>query len=101
RQIRLTLKHFGRRDPVRPFRFTLNRLYAGPGEAFTANTDSVTDGLAATNDVIEIGVRRINNDRARRFARRIIDDVTVQACGNVSGCLDFVGRLRLARGLAE
>src|SRR6202007_2914279 len=78
RQIWLTLKHFSRWDPVRPFRLAFDRLHAGPGETFAADTDAIADGLAPAEDVIEIRVRRIDHDGAGRFARRIIDKAAMQ-----------------------
>ena len=101
RQIGLALNHFGGRKPVRPFRFALDCLYPGPGKTFAADSNSITDGLAATEHEVEIGIRGVDYDRAGRFTRRIIYDVTVQPCRNLIGCLGVIGDVRLPRCLSE
>src|SRR5262245_10818221 len=58
RQIRLSGEHFRRRIPIRPFGLALDRPHSGPGEAFAADADAVTDRLAATDHVIEIPERQ-------------------------------------------
>ena len=44
------------------------------------DADAIADRLAVAEREIEIGVRRIDDDRARRFARRIIDELLLQVC---------------------
>ena len=68
RQIRLARDHLRRRMPVRPFLLAGDGLRAGPGEAFAADADAVADRAAVAEHVIEIGVGRIDHDRARRLA---------------------------------
>ena len=81
RKIRPALQHLCRRNPVGPFRLALDRLYAGPGETFAPDANPIADRFAATEHVVEIGVGRIDNDRARRFARRISHNITVSRAG--------------------
>src|SRR5262245_13380443 len=78
-QIRLSSKHFRRRIPVRPFGLALNRPHSGPGEAFATDADAVTDRLAATEHVVEISVRRIDNDGTRCLAAAVADDLALQS----------------------
>src|SRR5438105_4555240 len=68
RQIRLTRDHFRRRIPVRPFCLPADGLHAGPGEAFAANADAITNGPALAEHVIERGVAGVDDDSAGRFA---------------------------------
>ena len=67
RQIRLTLDHLGRRMPIRPLGLARDLLHAGPGEAVAADADAVADRAPVAQHVIEIGVRRIDDQRSRRF----------------------------------
>src|SRR5262245_2070295 len=78
RQIRLSRKHLSRRIPIRPFRLAFNRPHAGPGEAFASDADAVTDRLAAGEHVIEICVRRIDDDGTGCLAAAVADDLTLQ-----------------------
>ena len=66
-----------------------DRLHAGPGEAFAADADAVADRLAVAEHVVEIGVRRIDDDGAGRLAGRIVDDLAPQPRGQLErvGCL--------------
>jgi len=86
-QIGLPLQHLRGRQPVGPFRLALDRLDAGPGEAVAADADAVTDGPAAAENKIEVGMRRIDNHRAWRFAARILDNLPPQPSRNVSVAL--------------
>ena len=79
RQIRLTRDHLGRRIPIRPLGLARDFLNAGPGETFAADADAVTHGLAVAEHEIEISVGCIDHDGARRFARRVADNLTLQA----------------------
>src|SRR5262252_2201013 len=67
RQIRLTMDHFRRWHPIRPFGLPGDRLHARPGEAVATHPDAVADGLTASEYVIEIGVGGIDDDRAGRL----------------------------------
>src|SRR5262249_13619460 len=58
---------FLRREPIRPFLHAADAFGAGPRKAFAADADAVTDRLAVTEHEIEVGVRRIDDDRACRF----------------------------------
>src|SRR4029078_1606905 len=71
RQIRLARKHFSRRITIRPFGLALNRLHSGPGETLATDANAVADRLAATEHIIEIRVRRIDDDGAGRFATAV------------------------------
>src|SRR5262245_15527415 len=101
RQIWLALKHLRRRDPVWPLGLALNGFHARPGKTLAADTDPVTDGLASSEHEIEIRIRRIDNDGAGGFTRRIADDLTVQACRNFGRGLHLINRLLNPRGLSE
>src|SRR5262249_54929928 len=72
RQIGRTGGHLRRRRPIGPLRFALDRLHAGPGETLAADADAVTNRLAAAEDVIEVGVLGIDDDRARRLIRGVV-----------------------------
>src|SRR6201987_1252966 len=67
RQIRLALDHLWWRGPVLPFRLLGYGRSARPGEAVAADADAVADRLAAREHIVEIGVGRIDDDRAGRF----------------------------------
>ena len=95
RQIRLALDHLGRRMPVRPFRHLADALGAGPGEAFAADADAVAQRLAAAERQIEIGVRRIDDDRAGRLLGGVVDQLLLQIRRQFLGLAGF--RLVLGR----
>ena len=78
RQIGLTLDHLGRRMPIRPLGLAGDLLHAGPGEAIAADTDAVAHGTAATQHVIEVGVRRIDDQRAGGLLGRERNFLTAQ-----------------------
>jgi hypothetical protein len=73
RQIRLAIDHGFRRIPIRPFRHSRNPLHAGPGKALATHANAMTQRLAIADYEIEIGVRRINDDRAGRLLGLVID----------------------------
>jgi hypothetical protein len=74
-QLGLSLQHFRGRVPVRPFLFGVNRRQARPAKSFAADADSVTNGLSAPLHQIEKVTSGIDDDRARRLARGIRDDL--------------------------
>jgi hypothetical protein len=73
RQIGLAHDHLLRRIPIGPLRHPCDLLHAGPSEALAADAHPVAQRLAVAENEIEIGVRRIDDDRARRFFGRIIN----------------------------
>src|SRR5262249_44811434 len=56
----------------RPLGHAGDFLGTGPGEAFAADANAVTHRLAAGLHEVEIGVGRIDDDRADRLARLIV-----------------------------
>ena len=88
--------------PVRPFLLARDGLRAVPGEAFAADADAVAHCASVAEHEIKIGVRRVDDDRAGRFARRIVHDLAAQVRGKRSGRVVFAGeRLLLRHHLAE
>ena len=73
RKIRLALDHLLRWIPIGPFRLPGNSLRAGPGEALAADANPVAQRLALAEHEIEIGVRRIDDDRAGRLLGVVVD----------------------------
>src|SRR6202042_1608855 len=71
--------HFRRRRPIRPLGLARHRLGAGPGEAVAADADAIAERLAVAEHVVEVGVRRIDDHRARGLAARIVDDLAAVA----------------------
>ena len=67
----------GRRRPFRPQRLAVDVGAAEPLEAFAADADAVADGGLVLDDQVEEVVARIDDDRARRLARLILDDLLV------------------------
>jgi hypothetical protein len=61
----------------RPFGLALDGLRP-TGETLTAHADAVADRLAAGKNIVEVGVRRIDDDSARRLVARIFDDTAPQ-----------------------
>src|SRR5262249_19076716 len=76
RQMGLPLVHFLRREQIRPFLHAADAFGAGPRKAFAADADAVTDRPAVTEHEIEVGVRRIDDDRACRFDGGEADNLT-------------------------
>src|SRR5262249_47874130 len=70
--------HFGRRSPIRPFGLAFDCLDARPGETLAADADAVADRLAATENVVEVRVSCIDDDRARRLVARIVHGYPAQ-----------------------
>ena len=64
--------------PIRPFCHLGDALGACPCEAFTPNTNAVAQRLAAAEHQVEIGVRRINDERSGRFLGRVVDQLLLQ-----------------------
>src|SRR5450759_2512675 len=73
RQIRLALDHLLRRSPIRPRRHPRDAFGSRPGEAFAADADAVAHSLAVAEDEIEIGARRVDDDRSCRLLGPIVD----------------------------
>src|SRR5262249_58139077 len=86
--------------PLRPLGLALDRLHAGPGKAFAAHADAVTHRLAAAHHQVEVGVRRVDDDRAGRLAGPVVDDLAAKIVARVSRILLRIGigrrRYRLA-----
>src|SRR5205085_6977573 len=78
RQVGLARDHLGRRRPIRPLGLLGDVLHAGPAEAVAADADAVADRAAAGLYEIEKGVRRIDDDRAGRFAAIVGDDLALE-----------------------
>ena len=78
RQIRLPRHHFGRRNPIGPFRLADNRFNAGPGKALPADPDPVTHCHAMAERQIKKSMRRIDDDGAGRFGGLIGHDLAAQ-----------------------
>src|SRR5215471_40049 len=74
RQIGLALNHLFGWVPIGPFRQPGNPFNTRPGETFAADPNSVTQRLAVAEYQIEIGVRRIDDDRAGRLLSIVIDE---------------------------
>ena len=73
RQIRLAVDHLFRRMPVRPLRHSRHFFRAGPGEALAADADAVAQRLALAEHEIEVGVRRVDDERAGRLLGVVVD----------------------------
>src|SRR5262245_37254282 len=78
RQIGLASEHLSRWIPIRPLRLALDGSHAGPSKAFAADADAVAHRLAATEHVIKVCVRRIDDDCTGRFAAAVADDLALQ-----------------------
>src|SRR5215471_5851196 len=74
--LRLTLDHFLRRIPIRPFLLVVDGCDARPLESASADAHAVADGPSASFDQIEEVPLRIDHDRARRLGRGIVDGRT-------------------------
>src|SRR5262249_41911491 len=74
RQIGLAHDHLLRRSPIGPFRHPRHLFRAGPSEALAADAHPVAQRLAVAEHEIEVGVRGIHDDRARRFLGAIINE---------------------------
>src|SRR5262249_16279168 len=77
--------------PIRPLGFALDRLHAGPGEAFAADADAVAHRLAAAHHQVEVGVRRVDDDGTGCLAGPVVDDLPAQLPARVGGMLLRVG----------
>src|SRR6185436_5007571 len=62
-----------------------DRLHARPGEAVAADADAIADGTALTEHVIEMGVRRIDDDGAGRLGAVVGDHLAPEALIDGSG----------------
>src|SRR5262249_2290013 len=78
RQVRLAMDHLRRRRPIRPLGLALDRFHAGPSEAFAADADAVTHRLAAAHHQVEVGVRRVDDDRPGRLAGPVVEDLAAK-----------------------
>src|SRR5262249_37021996 len=74
-QLRLAHQHFGGRIPIGPFLLAMDGRKPGPDETFRADPHAVANGLPTALDKAEKMTARINDDRARPFARRVGDDL--------------------------
>src|ERR1700722_6853896 len=84
RQVGLARDHFRGRRPIRPLGLARHRLGARPGEAVAADADAIAERLAVAEHVVEVGVRRIDDHRARGLAARIVDDLAAEAVALLS-----------------
>ena len=73
RQIGLALDHFFRRMPIRPLRHLGNPLGARPSEALAAHADAVAQRLALAEHEIEVGILRVDDERAGRLLGVVVD----------------------------
>src|SRR5271170_8196604 len=73
RQFVLPRQHFRRRGPSGPKRFSANLGFALPGEALSPDADAILQRSSGALREIELAFARVDRERARRFARRIID----------------------------
>src|SRR5262245_38885334 len=78
RQVRLPIDHFGGWSPVRPLGLALDGANARPGKTLAAYTNSVTDSLAAAESEVEVGIRRVDDDRSGKFPSRIFNHLSAQ-----------------------
>src|SRR5262245_26768330 len=94
------MDHLRRRRPIRPLGLALDRLHAGPGKAFAADADAVAHRLAAAHHQVEVGVQRVDDDRAGRLAGPVVNDLAAKIVARVSRILLRIGigrrRYRLA-----
>ena len=70
---RLPIDHFRRRSPSGPKRLSANLGFALPGEALSPDADAILERPSAALREIELAFARVDGERARRLARRIID----------------------------
>ncbi len=73
RQAALSRQHFRRRGPSGPKRLPPDLGQSFPGEALAPDADPVLQRPPAALREIELAFARIDGERARRLARRIID----------------------------
>ena len=78
--------------PVRPLGLLADLLHAGPGETIAADANAVADRASTAQHVIQVGVRRIDDDGARRLLGRERDFLTAQVRRQLHG-----SRIRLLR----
>ena len=85
RQAALSRQHFRWRGPSGPKRLPPDLGQSFPGEALAPDADPVLQRPTAALREIELAFARIDGERARRLARRIIDLLTGEA-----GHVDFI-----------
>src|ERR1700761_4507142 len=73
RQFMLPRQHLWRGRPSRPERLPANLRLALPGESLASDADPILQRPAPALGKIELALAGVDGDRARRFARRIID----------------------------
>jgi hypothetical protein len=90
RQIRLARQHLYRWTPIRPFCFAGHSLFAGPCEAFAANTDAVAHRLPTVQHEIKKGVSGVDDDGTWRLVAVVVNHLPNKPSGSVSGfwCFD-------------
>src|SRR3982074_3191433 len=64
--------------PIRPFGLARDFLHAGPGKAVAADADAVADRAPVTEDVIEVGVGGIDDQRSGRLLGSVGDFLLAQ-----------------------
>src|SRR5882757_6148646 len=64
--------------PIRPFGLARDFLHAGPGKAVAADADAVADRAPVTQDVIEVGVGGIDDQRSGRLLGSVGDFLLAQ-----------------------
>src|SRR4051812_19010517 len=77
-KIRLALDHLLRRRPVGPLGHTGYGLRAGPSEAVPPDANAIADRRSVTEDVVEVGLSGIDDDRACRSVGAVVDDLASQ-----------------------
>ena len=95
-QIRLALDHLRWREPIRPFFHPGDALGARPGEAVTAHANAVAHRLAVPQHEIKIGIRRIDDDRARRLLGGEINATAFSGSAAVPSADRFPADLQVA-----
>src|SRR5438094_10538909 len=63
---------------MRPLGLVLDRLHAGPSEAFTTHANAVPHRLAAGEYQVKVRVRRVDDDSAGRLPGTAIDTLAAQ-----------------------
>ena len=73
RQFVLPRQHFRRRGPSGPKRLSANLGFTLPGEALSPDADAILQRSSGALREIELAFARVDRERARGLARRIID----------------------------
>ena len=74
----LAVNHFRRWGPCRPRLAVGNIRFARPFETGFSNSDAIANGLALTQNEVEVLDRWVDDDRARSFGRFKFHDLTFE-----------------------